>query len=140
VILGFAETSCENHRVIVQLFQDLKRRGLRVNNEILFIIDGSKGIHKAIELEFSTTAYIQRCQWHKREDVMSYLTEEQRIQYRPVLQQAYEKKTYDQAKEALKKMRLELSKINLSAVRSLDEGLEEQQPTSSMDGYGFSHG
>ena len=41
------------------------------------------------------------------------------------LQKAYEKNSYAAAKEALKRIRSELLKINLSAGGSLDEGFEE---------------
>jgi putative transposase len=125
VILGFVETSSENHRVIRQFFQDLKRRGLRMDNEILFIMDGSKGIRKAVDLEFPETSFVQRCQWHKREDILSYLGEGDKAYYRPRLQAAYGKKTYDGAKAALKSIRTELARINISAANSLDEGFEE---------------
>ena len=70
IILGFVETSSENHRVLQQFFQELKQRGLRVDQEILFIMDGSKGIRKAVDEEFPGTSFVQRCQWHKREDVV----------------------------------------------------------------------
>lgn len=125
VVLGFVETSSENHRVIRQFIQDMKRRGLRVDQEILFIMDGSKGIRKAVNLEFPETSFVQRCHWHKREDILSYLCEGDKAYYRPRLQAAYDKKTYEGAKAALKSIRTELSRINMSAVNSLDEGFEE---------------
>jgi transposase-like protein len=125
VILGFVETSSENHRVIRQFFQGLKARGLRVDKDILFIMDGSKGIRKGVDDEFPDTAFIQRCTWHKREDVVSYLSETDKAYFRPKLQNAYQKSSYAEAKEALKSIRTELSRINLSAVNSLDEGFEE---------------
>ena len=125
VILGFVETGSENHRVIRQFFQELKKRGLRIDQEILFIMDGSKGIRKAVDEEFPETSFVQRCQWHKREDIVSYLSESDKAYYRSALQKAYEKKSYEAAKEALKSIRTELSRINLSAVTSLDEGFEE---------------
>jgi len=125
VILGFVETSSENHRVIRQFFQSLKARGLRVDKDILFIMDGSKGIRKGVDDEFPDTAFIQRCTWHKREDVVSYLSDVDKEHFRPKLQKAYEMNSYAEAKAALKSIRTELSRINLSAVNSLDEGFEE---------------
>jgi transposase-like protein len=125
VILGFVETSSENHRVIRQFFQELKARGLRVDKDILFIMDGSKGIRKGAEDEFPETAFVQRCTWHKREDILSYLSDRDKEYFRPRLQAAYETGSYTEAKAALKSLRTELSRINLSAVNSLDEGFEE---------------
>jgi len=125
VILGFVETSSENHRVIRQFFQGLKARGLRVDRDILFIMDGSKGIQKGVDDEFPDTAFVQRCTWHKREDILSYLSDGDKERFRPRLQNAYEKSSYAEAKEALTSIRTELSRINLSAVNSLDEGFED---------------
>ncbi len=125
VVLGFVETSSENHRVIRQFFQGLKARGLRVDKEILFVMDGSKGIRKGVDDEFPDTAFVQRCTWHKREDVLSYLSETDKNYFRPKLQVAYETSSYTQAKNALKEIRTELSRVNVSAANSLDEGFED---------------
>lgn len=124
VILGFVETSSENHRVIRQFLQRLKQRGLRTEEEILFVMDGSKGIRKAVDEEFPETAFVQRCTWHKREDVMSYLSKSDQAHYRPLLQAAYEDPSYAGAKEKLLGIRKELFRINVSAAHSLDEGFE----------------
>ena len=125
VILGFVETSSENHRVIRQFLQRLKARGLRTEEEILFVMDGSGGIHKGVAEEFPETALIQRCLWHKREDILSYLSKSDQAHYRPLLQAAYEECDYDDAKEKLLGLRKELARINASAAHSLDEGFEE---------------
>jgi transposase-like protein len=45
--------------------------------------------------------------------------------WRKKLQNAYEKPTYEEAKAALNKLKPELKLINESAVRSLEEGMEE---------------
>jgi transposase-like protein len=125
VVLGFVETSSENHRVVRQFLQQLKRRGLRTDQEILFVMDGSKGIRKAVDEEFPETSFVQRCAWHKREDILSYLSESDKAHYRPKLQEAYEESSYSEAKEKLLGLRKELARINLSAAHSLDEGFEE---------------
>src|SRR3989338_4369254 len=125
VILGFVETSSENHRVIRQFLQRLKQRGLRTEEEILFVMDGSKGIRKAVAEEFPETEFVQRCTWHKREDVMSYLSKSDQAHYRALLQAAYEEPSYTDAKEKLLGLRKELARINVSAAHSLDEGFEE---------------
>ena len=89
------------------------------------IIDGGKGLHAGVEKAFGSAAAIQRCQWHKRENVLAYLGGAQQAAMRRKLQAAYSQPTYEQAKTALKKLRGELAAINLSAVASLDEGFEE---------------
>lgn len=123
--LSVIQTSTENSTVIGQMFQDLISRGLAYEHGILFIIDGSKGIHKAINEVFGAHAVIQRCQWHKRENVVSYLREDLQEHYRKQMQRAYQEPEYRLAKAQLLSLGEELKKINLSAARSLEEGLEE---------------
>jgi len=125
VLLGFIETNTENHVVCKNFINGLIDRGLCTENEILFVIDGGKGLYKGIKEMLRDKAIVQRCQWHKREDVMEYLSAERRPYFRRKLQAAYEQPTYDKAKGRLMAIRKELSLINESAVRSLDEGLEE---------------
>jgi putative transposase len=125
VVLGFIETSTENHKVCRDFLIGLKTRGLNLDQEILFIIDGGKGIYKGIRDVMGENALIARCQWHKRENVLEYLAKERRAEFRRRLQAAYSQSSYDLAKKALGVIRRELSLINQSAVNSLDEGLEE---------------
>ncbi len=125
VLLGFVETNTENHKVCRQFINGLKDRGLNIDNEILFVIDGGKGLYKGIKEVMGDKAIVQRCQWHKREDVMGYLSLEKRDYFRRKLQTAYELPTYEKAKGRLLLIRKELALINQSAVGSLDEGFEE---------------
>jgi len=68
---------------------------------------------------------IQRCQWHKRENVVSYLSRSQAVVWRKKLGSAYKKTIYSESKEALTKLAGELEEINASAASSLREGMEE---------------
>ena len=76
IVLGIEQIHSENAKAIEQWLERLIERGLKFEQGILFIIDGSKGIKKAIEHKFSIYALIQRCRWHKRENVVAYLDEE----------------------------------------------------------------
>ncbi len=125
MILGIEQIHSENARAIEQFFQKLINRGLAFEQGILFIIDGSKGMERAIEQRFGIYALIQRCQWHKRENVIAYLDEAQQELCRRRMKEAYAKTTYSEAKHELEKLQAELSKINPSAANSLTEGLEE---------------
>jgi transposase-like protein len=125
VLLGFVETSTENHTVCRQFILGLRDRGLNIDNEILFVIDGGKGLHKGIKEVMGEKAIFQRCQWHKRENVVEYLSLEKKSYFRRKLQAAYELPSYEQAKKRLQSIRKELMLINESAVNSLDEGFEE---------------
>jgi hypothetical protein len=68
---------------------------------------------------------VQRCQWHKRENVLSYLPERAKLEWRRQLQRAYAEPTYERAKAALGRCARELRLLNASAAASLLEGLEE---------------
>jgi transposase-like protein len=125
VFLGFVQTETENKRVLGQFLQSLLDRGLDVSQGVLVVIDGSKGICSAVKKAFRRRVMIQRCQWHKRENVISYLPKKDQAYWRRRLQKAYERPTYKEAKAMLLEIHKELSEINESAARSLEEGLEE---------------
>lgn len=125
VILGFIETSTENHTICKDFLNGLKNRGLKLDQEILFVIDGGKGIYKGIQEVMGENALIARCQWHKRENILDYLPKEKRDIYRKKLQSAYEQTSYELAKKELGSIRRELQSLNQSAAHSLDEGMEE---------------
>ena len=123
--LGFIQTGAENERVCREMLEGLLDRGLRIEDGLLCVIDGSRGLSKAIYGAFGKKVLIQRCQWHKRENVVSYLPKSMQASVRRKLQEAYQEPTYEKAKEKLSKIRKELQLINQSAVSSLDEGMEE---------------
>ena len=125
IILGVEQIHSENSRAIIQWLDRLIERGLKFEKGLLFIIDGSKGIKKAIEQRFSGYAVIQRCRWHKRENVVAYLDKPQQAVFRRRLQEAYSKTTYKEAHAELKQLHKELENVNMSAANSLMEGLEE---------------
>ena len=125
VILGFVQTATENEAVCSAFLRELMDRGLKIDQGLLCVIDGAKGLRKAVDKVFARKAVVQRCTWHKRENVVRYLATSVQATFRRKLQAAYEKPTYAQAKASLMKVRAELSPINESAVASLEEGLED---------------
>jgi putative transposase len=123
--LGFVQTTTENAEVVKELFHNLIDRGLRFDKGLLFVIDGAKGLRKAIEDVFGPYAVVARCQWHKRENVVRYLPESEQDKWRTRMTAAYRITDYTQSKEKLFQIREELAKVNLSALGSFDEGFEE---------------
>ena len=123
--LGFIQTATENERACSPFLGQRIDRGLDHHAGLLVLIDGAKGLHAAVERTFGPYACIQRCQWHKRENVLSYLPKSQQASMRHQLQHAYDLPTYAQAKAALGRLHAQLDKINPSAAASLVEGLEE---------------
>lgn len=77
IILGIEQSHSENKLAIAQFFERLIERGFSYKDGILFIVDGSKGIIKAIEERFQEYGFVQRCIWHKEQNVISYLGKHQ---------------------------------------------------------------
>lgn len=123
--IGFVQTASENSKAVGDFLRSLLGRGLDISRGLLVVVDGSKGIRAAVRKVFSKRCVIQRCQWHKRENVMGYLGKADQRRFRRRLQRAYEQPTYELAKQALKKIHDELEDINPSAAASLMEGIEE---------------
>lgn len=125
IILGFVQTATENTRVIAELLRGLVERGLRYEQGLLVVIDGSKGLRRGVQEVFGDAAVVQRCTWHKRENVVAHLPKGQQAPWRQKLQRAYEQPTHAEAKASLDRLARELRVLNESAARSLAEGLDE---------------
>jgi len=123
--LGFTQTATENAKACSEFLSGLVERGLKYEEGVLVVIDGAKGLRKAVKNTFGDKAIVQRCQWHKRENVVSYLTKPQQATFRKKLQNAYNKPDYKEAKAAIEHVAKELKLLNESALASLNEGLEE---------------
>jgi transposase-like protein len=124
-VLGFIETDTENATVLSSFLRSLLARGLDVSQGILVIIDGGKGLRAAVRKVLAKRALVQRCMWHKRENVVSYLPQRDQASWRRRLQRAMDRPTYDEARSALEDLIAELDGINQSAAASLREGRDE---------------
>ena len=124
-ILGLVQTATENKKVCAPFLRELVERGFTAPRGLLVVLDGAKGLRAAVRDVFGDDAQVQRCQWHKRQNVLSYLTKPQQIVWRRKLIAAYAHAGYDDAKRALQRLVQELEPINTSAARSLEEGLDE---------------
>jgi len=133
--LGVVQVASENAESIGSFLEELIERGLNTKDGLLFITDGAKGIRKAIVNVFGKQAVIQRCQWHKRENIVSYLNPMQQKHYRKKLQTAYCSPDYQIAKGKLMNIKRELQSINRKAAASLEEGMEETLTVHRMDLY-----
>ena len=124
-ILGLVQTASENKRVCAAFLRELGARGFAAPRGLLVVLDGAKGLRAAVRDVFGDDVPVQRCQWHKRENVVSYLTKPQQRLWRRKLQAAYAHPGYADATRALHRLVRELALLNASAARSLEEGLEE---------------
>jgi transposase-like protein len=134
--LGFVETDTENEKVLTPFLRSLVERGLDTSQGLLVILDGGKGLRSAVKKAFRGRVLVQRCQWHKRENVVSYLSKSEQPQWRQRLQRAYDRPEYEEALAALEKLHGELEDRNQSAAGSLTEGLEETLTLHRLGVYG----
>ena len=125
MVLGLREGATENATVVGALLTDLLERGLDFSTPRLYVLDGSKALHTAVRRHAGQAAFIQRCQVHKKRNVVDHLPEEHKADVRRKLQNAYAMGGYEDAKRALERLHHELMHLNPSAARSLEEGLEE---------------
>jgi putative transposase len=96
-ILGMVQTATENRPVCAAFLRRLLDRGLQIDDGVLVVVDGSKGLAAAVREVFGIHGVLQRCQWHKRENVVRYLPKAQHARMRAELQRAYEQPTYERA-------------------------------------------
>lgn len=125
MILGLRQGATENATVVGELLGDLLQRGLDFTTPRLYVLDGGKALHAAVKTYAGSSALIQRCQVHKRRNVLDHLSEEHRPAVQQRLNAAYALEDYAAAKQALTQLLRELMDLNPSAARSLEEGLEE---------------
>jgi transposase-like protein len=124
-VLGLREGATENATVVGALLSDLLARGLDFSTPRLYVLDGGKALHTAVRRHAGESAFLQRCQVHKKRNVVDHLPEEHKADVRRKMQNAYSMADYADAKRALELLHHELMHLNPSAARSLEEGLEE---------------
>jgi transposase-like protein len=125
-VLGLWQGATENATVCTALLEDLVARGLDQERRYRFVLDGSKALRAAVEKVFGARAEVQRCQLHKRRNVRDHLPEGCRADYdSAAADNAYAMTGYGDAKAALEKIFRQPERINPSAARSLEEGMEE---------------
>ena len=124
-VLGVVEGTTESEEVGKSLLRGLIDRGLRVERARLFVIDGGKGLRKAIRTVFGEWALVQRCQVHKMRNVLEHLPERQRVWVRASLRRAWSAPTVGRARDLLRTLAGKLHGDHPGAANSIDEGLDE---------------
>jgi len=123
-VLGLTEGATENAVVVRRLLEDLVDRGVRPDRRRLFVIDGSKALRAAIDAVFGKRNPVQRCQAHKRRNVLGYLPKELQAQVSAALRAAWRL----EPKEGMARLRTQiawLEREHPQAAASLREGMEE---------------
>jgi putative transposase len=124
-VLGIREGATENTAVVSSLLSELVERGLDFSTPRLYVLDGGKALAAAVRKQAGEAAFIQRCQVHKKRNVVDHLPDERKADVRRKMQNAYAMADYTDAKRALDRLHRELMDLNPSAARSLEEGMEE---------------
>jgi putative transposase len=123
--LGLCEGTTENKGVCRALLSNLIERGLDFSNGILVVIDGGKGLRSAINSVFGRLALVQRCQLHKRRNVIDHLPEHMHAFVANKMERAYKMRDFGAAKRSLHDLARTLEAHHPGAAASLREGLEE---------------
>lgn len=103
-ILGIRQGATENATVVSELLDDLAARGFDFSTPRLYVLDGGKALSVAVRRHAGESAWIQRCQVHKRRNVLDHLLEDQRPLVAKQLNAAYAMEDYAPAKQALDRM------------------------------------
>ena len=123
-MLGLVSGSSENAKVVKDLLASLAERGVDMNVDRLWVIDGSKALRSAIEQVCGEAAHVQRCRIHKIRNVTERLPKTRAAQTRWVMAQAL-KGDAEVGIQKLKAHAKHLKAQHPDAAASLLEGLEE---------------
>jgi transposase-like protein len=123
-LLGLVSGSSENARVVKDLLQSLRDRGVDMNEPRLWVIDGAKALRSAIEQFCGHSARVQRCRIHKLRNVTERLPKDKAQQARWIMTQAF-KLHPAKGKAKLKGLAKQLQAQHPDAAASVLEGLEE---------------
>ncbi len=132
-VLGLYEGATENTTCCTGLLSDLEARGVPTDRAMLFVIDGSKALAKAIRVKFGTCALIQRCQVHKRRNVEDHLPNDMKRNAGRTISAAYHSGNVVRAKRMLEALARQLERKHPSAAASLREGLDETLTVMRLD-------
>lgn len=123
--LGLTQSTTENSGAIATMFRNMIERGFGFDEGLLVIVDGGKGLRKAIDEVFGIHAVVQRCVIHKMRNILDHLPESERPAWKRRLSELYFCEDLSYARALADNLHAQLSKINIAAARSLAEGLEE---------------
>ena len=132
-ILGLRDGATENSGVAGDLLQGLEARGLSTSRPILFIVDGSKALKKAIIKVFGRRAFIQRCIHHKKRNVLQYLPDSHHCEFSRRWKLVHDTLCIKEAACEYAKLLGWLKGINCSAYQSLLEAEEETLTVTRLD-------
>jgi len=123
--VGLYDGDTENTVVVTGLLADLVERGLRFEDGILCVIDGSKALAAGVRKVFGDRALVQRCVLHKRRNVAGHLDEELGATVDHKLAAAFNDADPARGLRVCKGIARQLEADHPSAAASLLEGLDD---------------
>jgi transposase-like protein len=123
--LGFWEGASENADTAQAMLADLEERGLKLSAKVLFIVDGGKGVIKALKDRYGRKLLLQRCTIHKDRNLQAHLPKKYRKEAHRRFRVALEQNDYKEAEKLLRELEKWLRAINESAADSLLEAFNE---------------
>jgi transposase-like protein len=124
--VGLSLGSTENAVLCTQLVQGLLERGLTTDGRVLCVIDGGKGLRKALVDVLGDAAVIQRCQLHKMRNLAALVPKARQVYVRSMMRRAYKATSAKSARQQLQALVGWLeANGHVDAAASLREGLEE---------------
>jgi transposase-like protein len=124
-LLGVRQGATENAVVCATLLEALRERGLKTDVPTLFVLDGAKALHAAVQRVWGKFAVVQRCQVHKRRNVEAHLPEKHHEELGRQLHAAWHDTDHARALHSLRGTVCWLRRHSPDAAASLEEGLEE---------------
>jgi putative transposase len=124
-VLGLHEGATENSAACKALLRGIVDRGVSAERAKLFVLDGGKGLKKAVAEMWGKLAVIQRCQIHKMRNVLEHLPPSMEASVRQSIRQAYRIRDAEKARRMLLNLSARLDAQHPGAARSLKEGLDE---------------
>jgi putative transposase len=122
--LEFVQAHSEKAEPVAEMLRRIKGRGVQVE-DVLYILDGSKGFRKAVKQVCGEHTLIQRCTWHKFENIKSYLAQSEHDQAKADYYEALGQESYEAAKTQLLELESRMRSVNVAAANSILEALEE---------------
>ncbi len=123
-MVGIRERATENTTVGGALLEEVVERGVRPDQHLLFVIDGSKALRSAIDRVFGKGHLVQRCRNHKIKNVMDHLPESMKESVKAAMKAAYRLK----AQEGMARLDRQAEWLEVEypdAAASLRESLEK---------------
>jgi len=124
-VLGLWEGATESKVTCTALLESLVERGLATERAILVVLDGGKALYRSVRAILGKHALIQRCQEHKKRNVLEALPQYKRVSVKRTLNDAFRTADHERAQQLLENLARALEEDHPGAAASLREGLQD---------------